>query len=332
LIVWRLLRHSLRDRNTADDALVAILMSLGLLSASAISFVTWGRGNYYLGYLAANLTVSQTLVVLQPLALLTFMAVVRRLAAPPPGESRKNLLSIALLASLSTLAKPSYVMVLLPALGILLLARTAAPGSVSRSREGLVQIVRHYLVELRPMLSFGLAFVPVLAAVAWIYVSTYLAVQGQYGEGGSGVKIAPFLVMAFLQRVFGPQSHVPAWLFGKFVLSIVFPVAVAVAYFPRIRHDLRFQLAWLQFGFGLVYMYFFAETPAYGSGNFTWSAHTALFILFVVSALILIEQTPAGEGSRWRALISTRGAAVCLAALILHVLGGIGLYLHPWVN
>ncbi len=332
LIVWRLVRQSLRDRNTADDALLAILVSLGLLSASAISFVTWERGNYYLGYIAPNLTVSQTLVVLQPLALVTFLAVIQGLAAPAPGPSRRNLLLIAVLASVSTLAKPSYVMVLLPALGILLLARTPSLRMVPRSRRDLFQILRRLPGELKPALTFGLGFVPVLAGVGWIYVSTFLAVQGPDAGEKAGVRIAPFLVMAFLQRVVGADSHVAAWLFAKFLLSIVFPTAVAVAYFSRIRHDIRFQLAWLQFAFGLLYMYLFAEAPSFGAGNFTWSAHIALFILFVVSALILIEQTLASVGSRWRGLVATRAAALCFAALVLHVVGGIGMYLHPWVN
>jgi hypothetical protein len=269
LIVWRLVRQSLRDRNTADDALVSILVSLGLLSASAISFVTWERGNYYLGYIAANLTVSQTLVVLQPLALLTFVAVVRGLSEPAPGPSPRNLFLIAALSSVSTLAKPSYVMVLLPALGILLLARTPSLRLVPRSRADFFQILRRWPGELKPALTFGLAFVPVLAGVGWIYVSTYVAVQGADAGETAGVRIAPFMVMAFLQRVVGADSHVAVWLFAKFLLSIAFPAAVAVAYFPRTRQDLRFQLAWLQFAFGLLYMYLFAQAPSFGAGNFT---------------------------------------------------------------
>jgi len=316
IVLWRLVRRSLRADASANDALVAILVPLALMFASAISFPTWGRGNYYLGYIVPNIAVSQTMVVLQPLALLTFVVVVRVLATlSDGGVSVRDLTVVGLLALVSTLAKPSYAMVLLPAVGVLLLTKVSTS---KRSGDGA-----------RAIATAAALGAPAMAAMGWVYVSTYRKVQEQ--SAGTGITIAPLRVMDYFQEYVGGSSHVRAWLLAKFLLSVLFPFVVAVAWFPRVRHDLRFRLAWLQFAFGLIFTYLFAERPRFMAGNFTWSAQTALFILFVVSALLLIEQTMAGTGSRWRRLLAWP-AVVCYGVLLLHVAAGYGLFLHPAVN
>lgn len=316
IVLWHLVRRSLRAGASANDALVAIVVPLALMFASAISFPTWSGGHYYLGYIVPNIAVSQTMVVLQPLALLTFVMVVRVLGTLSDGVvSVRDLAVVGLLALVSTLAKPSYAMVLLPAVGILLLAMV----STSKWRGDRV----------RAIATAAALGTPVMVAMGWIYVSTYLKLQGH--PGGTGIAIAPLRVMDYLQQAVGGGAHVRAWLLAKFLLSALFPIVVAVTWFPRIRHDLRFRLAWLQFAIGLIFTYFFAERPTFTAGNFTWSAQTALFILFVVSALLLIEQTMTGTGSRLRRL-SAWPALVCYGVLLLHVVAGYGLFLHPAVN
>jgi hypothetical protein len=76
-IIWFQVRRAIRSRDSASDAVLAIFLTVGLMFAGAISFLTWPAGNYYLGYLVPNIYVSQTLVVLQPLAQLSFFAVIR---------------------------------------------------------------------------------------------------------------------------------------------------------------------------------------------------------------------------------------------------------------
>ena len=332
VVVWSLVRRSLRAGHSANDALISIGVSVALLFASAISFVTWPQGNYYLGYIVPNLTVLQTLVVLQPLALVTFFAVIRVLAPPLWGPSRRDVAVAALLAVLSTLAKPSYAMVLLPAMGVVLLARSQLISHVALSRGGVLKALSPWFRSQRRELTlFCAVVVPVLAAMAWVYISTYLKVHEVDVDQGSGVRIAPFEVMSFYERLFGYDANVAIWLLAKLLLSVLFPLLVAVAYFKRIHLDLRVQLAWLQFAFGLLYMYGLSERPRFDAGNFTWSAHIALFILFVVSTLVLIEQTLADDRSPWRRLFWSRATA-CYAVLLLHVIAGYGLFTHPTVN
>lgn len=333
IIVWSHVRQSLHAADSANHALLAIALTLGLLISSAVSFISWRQGNYYLGYVVPNVYVSQTMVALQPFALLTFFAVIRVLDAPLPGPSRRDVLIMAALTILSTLAKPSYAMVLLPTAATLLFVRRQLLFFVPVRHVGLLIVLGRWCKDIRSVLILGLGLVvPALAAIAWIHVSTFLTFQKLDIGEGSGVRIAPFKVMAFLQSHYASSEHVAVWLAVKLVLSLVFPLAVAVAYFPKVRHDTRFQLAWLQLGFGLIFMYFVAEDPRFAAGNFTWSALIANFILFVVSALLLVEQTLSGLQSRWRVVANRRTAILCYATLLLHVVAGVGIYLNPALN
>lgn len=336
VIVWALVRRSLQSRDSAYDAALTMVMTMGILLASAVSFLTWGQGNYYLGYIMPNIYVSQTLVVLQPLALLLFFVVLRVIGARPSDVSPGIVIAMAVLALLSTLAKPSYAMVLLPALAILLLLQRRVVQFIPIRQVGLLIVISGVLKSPRAILSLALGLVlPIVIAMGWIYASTYTVVQNTDVSQGSGISIEPFKVMAYFQAIYVPHAQIPVWLLGKFLLSILFPVMVAVTCFSSVRADPRFCLAWLQFAIGAIFMYFFTEEPMFNAGNFTWSAQISLSILFVVSALILIEQTLASAHapgdfrvSRWR----SSAVPLCFAAFALHVIAGVGLYLHPAVS
>jgi hypothetical protein len=180
------------------------------------------------------------------------------------------------------------------------------------------------------LLTFGSGLVlPVLGALGWVYASTYLAIQKINVGQDSGVRLAPFAVMTFLQGALVSSDHVYPWLVAKFLLSILFPASVAICFFSQVRSDPRMVLAWLQFGVGVIFTYFLAEYPDLSAANFIWSGHITLFVLFVVSALMLIEQTLTDIASPWRAVFSNRAAIVCYGALLLHLIGGFGLFRHP---
>jgi hypothetical protein len=331
-LLWSLVRRSLRASTSANGAFLTIFFSLSLMLVSAISFPSWGQGNYYLGYIVPNVYVSQTMLALQPLALLTFFAVLRVLNAPKPGTDIRAVITMGVLASLSALAKPSYVIVLFPAVVTYLWLRHQLLIIVPIHRIGFVVLLGRWLRDFRALLTLGIGLVaPVFAVLAWVYISTYLAYQQLNITQDAGIRIAPFKVLAFHQGLIVPENQVPVWLLAKFVLSLLFPVVVAITYFPRARRDPRLALAWLQLAFGLVFMYLVAEHPSFEAANFTWSAHIALFILFVVSTLFLLEQTRLSARVGWRGVILSR-AALCYVGFLFHLAAGYGMYMHPGVN
>jgi len=312
--------------------LFTIVVALALTMASAVNVLTWNVGNYYLGYITPNLYVSQTLIVLQPLALVLFFVTLRVLEWSG-GVKLRDVVLMSALAVLSILAKPSYAMVLLPAVALLILIRGQIV-HVNWTEVACLHIRRgRWLRDLRPplILCAGLAL-PVLMGILWVYGSTYLIVHQLSLTEGIGILLAPFKVMGFYQQVYNPDGRTIAWLFMKFLLSILFPVAVAASFWSELRCDSRLILAWLQFGVGVLFMYLLAEDPAFQNGNFTWSAHIALFILFVVSMLVVIESLRTDGRTGWRLLADNKLAVFCFGVFVLHLIGGYGIFAYPHVN
>jgi hypothetical protein len=82
-----------------------------------------------------------------------------------------------------------------------------------------------------------------------------------------------------------------AYLFWKFLFSILFPLSVYVAYFQKARNDRFLNLAWLTFFFGSLYSYLFAESgEKISHTNFSWSARITLFILFAQSVIFIVRE------------------------------------------
>jgi hypothetical protein len=203
----------------------------------------------------------------------------------------------AVLTIVSTLAKPNYVICLLPALFIW------AP--IARIRK---QQVDWWLM--------GGIVIPGVVVLAWQYYFTYASPT--LAETASGVLFAPF-------RVFGYQS---SWLFPKFVLSILFPAAVYALYFKQARRSLALNFAWLGFVIGAAYTYMLAEDGTrMQHGNFAASGQITLLILFVVSTLFFVDQGQLVALSNPLKKPAYKAVLFCTAAFALHLGSGIVWYL-----
>ncbi len=310
LILFRLVRASLLPMDEGQARCIAVAVAVAQTFASSVSFFTWGASNYYLGYLVPNLYHNPTYVIMQPLALLVFYAVLRVVTDPSKGFGLEGAGWLAILSVLSVLAKPNMMIALIPAAGCYVLLR----GLLGNSR-------------IIATLAVGMVL-PSLAVMAWQYTSTVLAVQGLEQGEGSGFRIAPFYVMGILSEVGLPGA--PGWvLLPKFVGAVLFPAAVALVYRRAAWRDPRMVLAWLLFAFGAAFAYLLAEHPRPNPGNFVWSGHIALFVLMVVSTLFFIEQGSAQGGWGVRRLIATPGRALCVVLFVLHVVAGVGPFLWP---
>ena len=193
----------------------------------------------------------------------------------------------ALLALMAGLIKPSYLMALLPAVGLIALARARR-------------------VDWRLVIC-GLAL-PAALQLAAQYLFYY-----RLGTTGQTVLFAPLTVI-------GLHSPVDVLTLGwKLIASILFPLAVAAA-FPAVWSDGRVRLAWAAFGAGAAWGYLFAEGGGQAdAGNFLWSGQLAAFVLFAATAPALLARVaaePRAAGVRAR-------AACCATVLAWHVVSGV---------
>jgi hypothetical protein len=233
----------------------AVGLSLAVLVANPISLLALRDHQYYLSYVAMNSYHNPTILLLKPIALLQFAYTFRGFIQPV--VSGKAIALLAFLSLLSTYAKPSFTVCLLPAIGLMVVLRWFTKGPIPWK-----------------LIIWGVGM-PSAAVLAAQYVVSYV------GSQDGGIIFAPLAVMR------GYSSH----LFPKFVLSIFFSVLVTVYYWRDALRSPSMILAWGCFFAGALSTYLLAESGTrFYYGNFTWSGEIANFVLFFCTTLFFLER------------------------------------------
>lgn len=246
------------------------VLAAAVMLAAPVNVFTPGPGEGYFGYFPANVLHSPTTVLARPLSLALFIVVagaLGRAAAPRAGRAAAL---AALLTVLGVLAKPNFVLCLVPALALMSLADER-----TRRAKGLV-------------LAVALPAGVLLAGQAWLTFATPALARAE-------IAVAPF---GYLFR----QMPDSAWLLAfKLVFSVLFPLAVVLADPRGAAGDTGLKLAWAAFAVGVLQAYLLAETGMRRDhGNFLWGAQIAAFVLFAASARTLAAQALGrGSGRDW---------------------------------
>lgn len=273
-----------------------------LLVAAPISGFYPVDGHLYFGYVGVNVYHNPTILVVKPLALAIFwLTGIHWLERYSPRPSWLWW-GLPLLIVLSALAKPSFLLIYLPAACLCAVLFRLAGRPVDW-----------------PLLA-GAIILPGVMILGWQYWFTYSAEQAQgLYAGKSGIAFAPFKVMAFRSQ----------WLLPKLFLSLAFPLAVTLTSPASVRRDARLLLAWLMCAAGLLLTYLFMETgPRAIQGNFAWSGQLGLFMLMVASAAHLF----AADGRLWPERLREPRYLLCTALFLLHVLSGLFFYAAEYVG
>lgn len=271
---------------------VASVAALGVAVATPITLLTLADHNLYLGYVGLATYHSPTMTLLRPLALGLFVLL------QLPSDSRfhgwPRILLIAGLAVLSTLAKPSYTICLIPALVICTVCRFRT--------EKQLRYVAAFLLPASLVLLFQYLF--------------------RFAGTPDAGMVVPKIVIAPL----AVQSYYSDQLLLKAGLSMLFPLYILVAYGRHAIRDRALLCGWCAFAFGMVYAYMLAEASPTGvrvDGNFVWSAQITLFVLFVFSVRFLFirngRTAREGRDGAWSAVRFWVGAGL----LSCHVLSGL---------
>jgi hypothetical protein len=255
LLLYCLIRDLLVAKRLTPSPVAVGAMTLGLMVCAPINELGPLDGHFYFGYVHITVYHNPTMAFLKPLALAQFFDAARIFRGERAGKWA--IARLALLTVLGALAKPSLLICLLP--GAVLFAAYSA--------------VRRRPVDYR-LLLLGL-LVPAVGILAWQY-------QWAFGAGAE-VLFSPFTVYSFYSSMLIP----------KFVLSILFPLSVLILYRRAVARDVSLVFSWIVFICASLETYLLAESGnRMLHGNFAWSGQIALFILFVTSALFLIEQNP----------------------------------------
>jgi hypothetical protein len=270
-----------------------ILIVLALMLVMPVNMLT--PRNLYLGYIPIHAYHNPTIVALKPFAVMLFLLAGCIFARQPMRHPWRLVLAAGVLTVLSILAKPNYVLALLPALIIC----------------AAVAYYRGQPVNRR-LLLWGFA---VPASVA-------LSIQALLFSANNEIIIAPLAVMDAWGVKINPLAS--QGLLLKFFLSILFPLFVYGLYFRVARRSLYLNLAWLTFGCGAAYTYLLAQAgPHLADGNFTWSGQITLLILFMTSVVFFVQQTRGLLASLQTINLKPFGFAACAFAFWLHLWSGV---------
>jgi hypothetical protein len=310
ILLYLLFRHVLK-RIGFHYSFFSALAALTLMVASAINVLVFVDRHSYFGYLPLNVLNGPTLTLLKVFTLpLFFLA--DAIFSVAHSSNKWLVPGAALLSVLSALAKPSFTVILLPAVGLLV---------------GYKLLRKEYINWM--LLLFGI-ILPSIIVLGWQYYVSYVS---QWGELSRDDKFGATRIG------FYPFGQFIAWkvplflLLPKMILSILFPLVVYVAYWKRAIKNFRFNFAWLIFLFGCLSTYFFVEIyigsgQISRAGNFTWSGLIGVFIIFVAAGLFFVKQIlehPPGEKIAWLRL----GASI--TALVLHVVFGLLWYFNQFL-
>jgi len=263
-------------------------ISVSLTFLAPVMLLALVDGLYYYGYIGLANYHNPTIHLLKPFALLCLILALKGL------EKARNrwwvVAASAVLVVLSSLIKPNFILVFVPALGLL----------------SLYRLLRKQTLDLRLMI-FGFAM-PSIAVLIWQWAITY-----QGGDYGNSIALAPLAL----------ESAYSNFLFPKFLLSSLFVLQGLWVFRKVLIKEPILFLGWMTLLIGVFQNYMLIESGSEMlSGNFRWSGQIALFLMVVIlvrhSARYFIVDN---QGKAWQKILG-------LGTYLAHLGGGIVYYLY----
>lgn len=256
-IFWWLRRIS---RRQLPDYML-MLLALGLVIMSPITL--WTENKYLLGYFNPvvyhNPTLNALRPFLVPLTLLSLL-VFERMSARDLSRQALIVGASAAIMVLSTLAKPSYAIALLPGLCLVAGYRYLRKRSVDSA-----------------LLVFGFCL-PGVIVLGGLYLAAFTGVNE-----GRGIALGFLTVLA---------EYVPVWRIPiQLILSIAFPALVYLLFLSEARQHIFLNLSWVVFAVAAAIALFVIDRGwIWRTGDFLWTGYAAVFVLMFASASFIIEQ------------------------------------------
>jgi len=275
-----------------------VVLCLALFFLHPIPLLFWQDKHLYYGYMAANIFHNPTVILLKPLALLHFMIfthLINRDSYP-----MKNIVWLGILTAISILAKPSYMMTLLPATLLI----------------WFIALVRHnrFSPGATKLIALSL-FLPTLGLIGWQFFRTFGPQGAEVTRWNQG-KLA-FSPLELFRHYSSTLSFIP-----KVVGSLAFPISVVFFHFKMAKRSFDFQLALANMVVAAIFNYCLVDKGGcFLCGDFGWSSQIALFLFNCVSLKIFFQSIDfsADEFTNTRTRLAI---AIPMALFTLHFISG----------
>lgn len=219
-------------------------------------YLEWAYYRRYIGWQSASVWHNSTYTCMKLLGILVVLMYLKLEPKYKGALSLKEWSLMALLFILVNAVKPSFILVFAPAMALYLLV-------------DLFQKIKFGRIFL-----FGLTVIPSLLVVLWQNVVLF-------GEDtGNGIIFA----YAHTMSLHGTHPKV------SLLLSVAFPIFVAVVLWKEFFTDKWYRFCYLVWGVGLFQYVFLAEEGARSrDANFNWGYAFGIFLIMVVSVVKLLQ-------------------------------------------
>ncbi|MDO9214612.1 MAG: hypothetical protein Q8Q54_07870 [Methylococcales bacterium] len=238
---------------------LAYFIAFGVSICSPIFLLAPVDGLFYLGYITpATIYIIPTQVLLKLPSLGLF------LLSPiyfTKNKYNEKIVIIFFLVILSGLSKPNWLLIMIPALGI-------------------ISIIKFIKKNYLNWLALSITLTSSSAVLGWQYYFKF------FDKTAPVYKSEIIITSPF--EVWGNHSD---FILMKIILSVLFPLYIAIFFWNKVKDDFLFSYGWLLFLIGLIYLGFFGESePFKASANFVWCAQIACFMLFVSAASVFFSK------------------------------------------
>lgn len=227
-----------------------------------VGFEIPGIWRRYRGVFSPNPYHNATYLATRPFTIVTFFIFVRVLKDYEEQFKLRDVLLFGVFLFFSTITKPSFTFILVPAAGLILLYR----------------LLRKRFENFRNTLFLGLSFIPTFCALLYQFFGVFGPVEGE--EKGIGFGLGK----AWSYHC----DNIPAAI----LLGLAFPLAVLFLNFRDLKKNGVFRLAWQITAVSLFEILFLFEKGfRVGHLNFSWGYMHGMFFAFVASAYLLFQKT-----------------------------------------
>lgn len=236
-------------------------------------FKSFGLPYKYRGVYSPNPWQNATYMAARPFMIIAFVYCAITLATYEKDFEKGNKLSkdqltnyiiFAVALLIATMAKPSYTLVHMGAVGLVMVYR----------------FFKNKCKTFRQTLIMGLFYVPTIIDMLYQYTSEFTGKSGIGVEQGIGIGL--FKVWGYY------VGNIPLAI----ILGTAFPILVLVFHHKMIKTDEQFRLSWQIYlmGFAMAAV-FYEKGDRINHGNFMWGYICGLCLVFFTSIILLLKDT-----------------------------------------
>lgn len=274
--------NKLRERLGKFGCMSGVMLSVLSVTLFFVSMLFPPEGIYlpgikhdYMGVFSPNPHHNATYMAARPFAILAFVWCVKLLDVYEDGfkkEMTKDYVLFSLFLLLATMTKPSFTLVLVATVGIIVVWR------MFKSR----------CANIIPSIQFGICFIPTFVDLLYQYSGVFVPDEGV--EGGVG--------FTFGQVWAQYCDNIPLAI----VLAIGFPLSVLVMNYKSLKEDTFFRLSFQLYLVSLLTALFLCEKGfRWTHFNFSWGYMCGIFFAFLGSLCLLLRKT--ARGDKWWRLV-----------------------------